>query len=103
MQIQCRYICISISADRRKYLLIEKDICRYILANAYTIGRLLAYWKIHCPIGRYIVQSADDQVSADYLQYWIGKISESALFPNLDIVFTLPSTTVSLIQSLSEY
>ena len=46
-------------------------------------------------IGRYIVQladivqSADDWMSADYLQYWIGRISESAEFPNLDIVFTL--------------
>ena len=47
-------------------------------------------------IGRYIVQSADivqsanDLMSADYLQYRIGRISESAEFPNLDIVCTLP-------------
>ena len=60
-------------------------------------------------IGRYIVQSADivlsadDRMSADYLQYRyrigrisllanfyrIGRISLSANFPNLDIVCTL--------------
>ena len=47
-------------------------------------------------IGRYIVQSANDRMSADYLlsanylQYRIGRISVSAEFPNLDIVCTLP-------------
>jgi len=40
-------------------------------------------------IGRYIVQSADDRIYADYLQYRIGRISVSANFPNLDIVCTL--------------
>ena len=39
-------------------------------------------------IGRYIVQSADDRIYADYLQYRIGRISLSANFPNLDIVCT---------------
>ena len=40
-------------------------------------------------IGRYIVQSADDRMSANYLQYRIGRISLSANFPKLDIVCTL--------------
>ena len=40
-------------------------------------------------IGRYIVQSADYRIYADYLQYRIGRISVSANFPNLDIVCTL--------------
>ena len=40
-------------------------------------------------IGRYIVQSADDRIYADYLQYRIGRISVSANFPNLDIDCTL--------------
>ena len=42
-------------------------------------------------IGRYIVQSADYRIYADYLQYRIGRISVSANFPNLDIVCTLPA------------
>ena len=51
-------------------------------------------------IGRYIVQSADivlsadDRMSADYLQYRIGRISLSANFPNLDIVCTLSARTL---------
>ena len=40
-------------------------------------------------IGRYIVQSADYRIYADYLQYRMGRISVSANFPNLDIVCTL--------------
>ena len=46
-------------------------------------------------MGRYIVQSADivqsanDWMSADYLLYQIGRISESAEFLSLDIICTL--------------
>ena len=46
-------------------------------------------------IGRYIVQSADDRIYADYLQYRIGRISVSANFPNLDIVCTLGNLDLS--------
>ena len=59
------------------------------------IGECIHYRQItgisadNMHIGRYIVQSADDRIYADYLQYRIGRISVSANFPNLDIVCTL--------------
>ena len=59
------------------------------------IGECIHYQQIigisadNMHIGRYIVQSADDRIYADYLQYRIGRISVPANFPNLDIVCTL--------------
>ena len=68
---------------------ISADIYRHM----YRQMRSLSADNGH--IDRYIVQSADivlsadDRMSADYLQYRIGRISLSANFPNLDIVCTL--------------
>ena len=71
----------------------EKE--RATMSEEAYIGECIHYRQIigisadNMHIGSYIVQSADDRIYADYLQYRIGRISLSANFPNLDIVCTL--------------
>ena len=72
------------------------------------IGECIHYRQItgisadNMHIGRYIVQSADDRIYADYLQYRIGRISVSANFPNLDIVCTLADRQIPFKNEITE-